>query len=139
MSTQWLVVTGREEGALADSLSNDVANKIREGKFAQKDVEYLSRLDRSVVTGTLSVRNDRLEILRKLCQLWEIEVTPPKITSHRKVVGPIIVFGKRLLFPILKMLLKDTIRKQRDFNATTITLLTELCQQGREEITRPEK
>ena len=34
--------------------------------------------------------------------------------------------AKSCLFPILKVLLRDSYNQQRDFNAKTITLLTEL-------------
>jgi hypothetical protein len=125
----WLKVAGKPADALAAELELLVRKKIESGKFRSEDVEYIERINRQLVKGTLALSDSKLEKLRRLCQLWEIEVKSGEISSHRKVVGPFIVAFKKVLFPIVKVLLKDTLRQQRDFNAAAIALLTELSQE----------
>ncbi len=127
----WLTVCGVEDPTRAGELAKKVDARIEAGVYARSDVEYLARIDRSLVQGTLSINETKLEKLRKLCQLWEIDLKPVEISSHRKFIGPIIVGIKKLLFPIVRVLFKNTLKQQRDFNAAAISLLTELCKDER--------
>ncbi len=132
----WLSICSSESPALEGTLRDAVCAKIARGVFEERDVEYLAKLSRPVVDGALELTDARLEKLRRLCQTWEVGIKQANITSHRKIVGPFIVGVKRALFPILRILLKDFIKQQRDFNAAAITLLADL---SREERARPEK
>ena len=80
--------------------------------------------------GSLKLSKKRLEKLRRLCQLWEVNLKPAEITSHRKVIGPLIVAVKKLVYPILKVLLKETIKQQRDFNAAAVALIADLANES---------
>ena len=128
-SASWLTVAGSSAPELAAALQAAVERKISAGTIKRQDVDYIGRINRELVAGTLRVSDSKLEKLRRLCQLWEVDMKVGPVTSHRKYVGPIIVTFKNLLFPILRVLLKDTFRQQRDFNAAAISLLTELCQE----------
>ena len=128
----WLSVAGEAAPDIARELSEAVEQKIAQGKYRREDVEYIGRIKRQLVDGTLDVSESKLEKLRRLCQLWEVDIKPSEISSHRPFIGPVIVAFKKLLFPILRVLLKDTLRQQRDFNSAAISLLTELCQKGKE-------
>jgi len=138
---KWLTVLGNNDETLAEKLSALVADRVQAKKYGYDDVAYIKRIDRSIVhtiadsTSGLSIGVVRLQKLRRLCQLWEVEVKVGEITSHRKVIGPIIVGFKRLLVPMMRILLKDTLRQQRDFNAAVILLLADLT----EEVERSKK
>ncbi len=123
----WLEIGGKADPKLAQKLSESVREKIQRGEFLDKDVRYVSDLSRPLISETLNVSDQRLQKLRTLCQLWDVDIKGTNITSHRKYVGPIIVAFKRALLPIVKVLLKDTINQQRDFNAASISLLTDLA------------
>ncbi|MDZ4786195.1 MAG: hypothetical protein SGJ02_08980 [bacterium] len=125
----WLKIEGEFDSSLQNSLQAMVQNRIAKAEFAEQDVDYIKNLSRPVIANKLSVSKERLEKIRLLCQLWDIDLRPSKITSHRKFLGPIIVTAKKAIQPILKMLLKDTINQQRDFNAAVITLVTDLSNQ----------
>ena len=79
------------------------------------------------VKGVLQVSNDQLEKLRRLCQVWDVDIRPGEITSHRPIIGRVIVAGKKLLFPVIRALLKNYLSQQREFNAAAISLLADLC------------
>ncbi len=72
----------------------------------------------------------RLELLRRLCQIYSVDVKEREISSHRRIVGPLIVAVKKVLFKIVKVLLGPTFQHQRDFNAVTVSLLIDLCNES---------
>ena len=121
---QWLRVCGAYDEAMQRELESRVQGKIAQGEFASKDIEYIAALKRPVLSSTATLDDELLERLRRCCQTWDLEIKPSQISSHRPVIGKFIVAAKRMLFPIVKVLLKDTIRKQRDFNAAAISLLS---------------
>ncbi|MCB0353122.1 MAG: hypothetical protein KDD64_06335, partial [Bdellovibrionales bacterium] len=74
------------------------------------------------------VSDEVLEKLRRLCQLWNVRLLPQeKITSHRPLIGPVIVAVKKAIFPIVRYILKDVLHQQRSFNAAAIQLLAEIA------------
>jgi hypothetical protein len=120
----WLKVCGTDQPELEKSLTEQVERKIIAGNFAAHDVDYIARYPVSLSSGVLAVNDLQLEKLRRLCQLADVQLIPTKISSHRPYIGPVIVAAKKVLFSILGVLLKDTLRKQRDFNAAVIGYLT---------------
>lgn len=122
----WLIIGGKSDSELARNLSNTVSSNISSGKYSERDISYLSSLNRPVLNERLMVTADRLEKLRTMCQSWDIDFRPAQISSHRPIIGPIIVAAKRAIQPVLKALLKDTITQQRNFNASVITAVTDL-------------
>ena len=123
---RWIKVLGAEDPALESSLCSAVSKKIESGEFTQKDIDYISKLERPLLPGELSVSTSRLEKIRRLCQLWDVDLKVPQIESHRKIVGPVIVAAKKMMIPVLRVIFKDMIRQQRDFNAAAIKLFAEL-------------
>lgn len=118
---------------LASLMSERVRRHLTEGHYKQGDIDFVRDVSFLPVKGQLDVSDQLLERLRRLCQLWEVDLLAPRqLSSHRKFIGPLIVAAKRLAFPILKIFLKDTLRRQRDFNAQVIVTLAELAaQQGK--------
>jgi len=119
----WLTVLGKDSPGLADELSSRVARKKAAGEFSDDNVQYLSRLDFAVASGGLAVSDESLEGLRKLCSVWDVDLKMFSITSHRKILGPFIIALKKILFPVLRVFLKEAIQQQRAFNAEVISYL----------------
>ena len=122
----WLVWQGSEQQQLSAELDNLVEQKIKSGLYHQDELGRIRKLSLALSDGSLDVSEETLEKLRRLCQLWDIDLRPFGVSSHRKIIGPLIVFAKKLVTPILRIFLKDMIRQQRDFNAAAIALLAEL-------------
>jgi hypothetical protein len=104
-------------------------SRLQEGVVRAQDVDNIRNRALDLIPKDLSVDAVALEKLRRLCQLWEVDLHVGDISSHRKWIGPVIVQMKKLLFPVIRFFMKDFIREQRDFNAATIQLLAELCNQ----------
>lgn len=113
--------------ALAEDLSRRKERRIAGGEFTQQDVLNIRNRPLDFLSKNLEMSPERLEMLRKLCQLWDVDIRPAMISSHRKVLGPIVVRVKKLLFPLVRFFLKDLIREQRAFNAAVITILSDIC------------
>lgn len=136
----WIQVPGTTGNEVAVNLQRAVEARISNREYSQDNVDYIKRINRSLVhtisggdersgEARLSISDDRMQRLRRLCQLWEIELKVGEFKSHRRFIGSFIVAGKRLLVPIIRMILKDTLRQQRDFNAAAILLLTDLSEE----------
>ena len=128
----WLTVCGKNSPDLARTLEERVAARKTQGEFADANVRYIEKLSFAPVAGRLEVSDETLERLRKLCQLWDVDLKVLGISSHRKIVGPLIVGVKKMLFPVLRIFLKEFIKQQRAFNAEVISFLA--CMEDR---TRP--
>lgn len=122
----WLTICGETIPALEEQLKARAKQHLSVKGYTDNDVQYVAALERPLYQGNLKLSKVELEKLRALCQLWEVRLMPQKISSHRPVIGKIIVAVKRLLFPIFQVFMKDTMRQQRDFNAAVVSLLTEL-------------
>lgn len=129
----WLTMGGEADEALARTLESRVAQRISAGAYSIDNVKYIAKMHLWLCTSTLSVSDETLEKLRRLCQLWDVDVRVREISSHRKFVGPVIVAVKKILFPIVRVLLKDFIRQQRSFNAAAIAVLADVANRKREE------
>ena len=122
----WIQSALRADTELEELVASRVESKVVAREYSRQDIENIKDRNLRVIEGALSLSDERLEKLRRMCQLWDVQIVPAEISSHRKFIGPIIVGFKRLLFPVVRYLLKDFVRQQRDFNASAIVLLAEL-------------
>lgn len=125
----WVVSHGEAAPELAALLSARVTARIQAGDFLPDTIKYFQEVSFKPVPGDLTVSDTRLEQLQKLCQLWDVRLRPKEVTSHRRLLGPIIVAAKRLAYPVLGAFLKESFHQQRSFNAAAIALLAELSQE----------
>jgi hypothetical protein len=128
---EWLQVMGRDDRGLAAELTARINSKIAAGKFKPEDLNFLSKAELRLIKKNHDFGDDALERLRRLCQLWELDLRPAPISSHRRFVGPLIVGAKRMIFPILRVFMKETIKQQREFNAEVIHMLADLGSRSR--------
>lgn len=126
----WLTVCGDSQSELAAVLEEKVAALRREGAFTESDQMFVQKMSYSVAKSGFATSPERMELLRRLCQIYSIDVRPAQPTSHRRLIGPIIVAAKKVIFPIIKALLGPTFKHQKDFNAVVVMLLTDLCNEA---------
>ena len=131
-SQSWLTVCGEGDVALEAELATQIATLEAEGQIPAHERERLAGLSLGISTGAFVTSPKRLELLRNLCQLYSAGIRAEKFTSHRPVIGPVIVLVKKRLYPIVSALLGPSFRFQRDFNAGVIRLLGDLCNEARE-------
>lgn len=123
----WFSVGGFDCDELGSSIKSRLADTVTEGVMPKDEVERVANLSTSISSGSFVVSPKRLELLRGLCHLYSAGIRAEKITSHRRVLGPVIVAFKQALFRVLSVLLGPSFQFQRDFNAGVIRLLSDLC------------
>jgi hypothetical protein len=138
-TTEWLSVAGKADSALARQLRESVAARIDSGEMPPNEPTRVAETSTAIARGSFVVSSERLELLRGLCQIYSAGIRAEKITSHRKFIGPVIVFVKRSLFRVIASLLGPSFRFQRDFNAGVIRLLGDLCNEAPNNPKNPDK
>lgn len=114
---------------LMERCENRLAARMEQGEFNRENIEYVKELKLNVCSGELNVSDELLERLRQTCRVWNVDMKSKEISSHRPIIGPLFVAAKKALFPIVHFFLKDTLRQQRDFNASVIRALAQLSQE----------
>jgi hypothetical protein len=127
----WISVAGDSNTDLRDALARRVADLRAAGKFSEADERHIAQLSFSVTREGFVATPERMEILRRLCQIYSADVRPQAPTSHRKIIGPFIVLGKRMLQPVINAVFGPALRNQREFNANVVSLLTDLSNDAR--------
>jgi hypothetical protein len=130
LDTSWLSVGGASDVELARALFEKIESLRAAGKFSEEDQEHIAQLSFSVTRNGFTATPERVELLRRLCQIYSADIRPPAPTSHRKIIGPCIVLGKKMLQPVINAVFGPALRNQREFNATVVSLLTDLCNDG---------
>jgi hypothetical protein len=127
-SLGWFSLCGELDSELAMRTASRVAAVYKQqGGCSAQELEHVQSLKVSPAGAGFSTSAYRLELLRRLCQIYSVDIKEREISSHRKVVGPCIVVIKKILFSLVKVLLGPTFKHQRDFNAVTVALLIDLC------------
>jgi hypothetical protein len=124
----WLSVSGTASAALEQRISERLAAVAGSDSQRARD---LARVRALAVWGERAggvTSAHRLDLLRRLCQLYAVEIEARPLSSHRRLIGPVIVAAKRVLFSVLTPLLGPSFKHQAEFNAVTVMLLHELCQ-----------
>jgi hypothetical protein len=122
----WIQYLGQPAPQLEQQVAEQVGARIAAKKYSLNDCKVIAQLNLNPVRHSLALSKERLERLRQLCQLFDVQLKPSaQISSHRPIIGPMIVAAKRALYPLLSVFLRDTLRQQRAFNAMTVTLLIE--------------
>jgi len=128
----WLEIDGEISYQLACSLTSRISDLVLQGVMPANEQERVARHSSAISTASFIVSSERLELLRNLCHLYSVGIRAEKIASHRRLLGPIIVFAKKSVFRVISALLGPSFRYQRDFNAGVIRLLSDLCNENRE-------
>jgi hypothetical protein len=124
----WFSILGRDDSQLAEVIEQRVRRRIDSGAYSQKDRVYMEHHRLPLLEGYLEAELEVLEGLRQMAQASDVRLIPPTISSHRPYIGPVIVGIKKALFRVLEVLLREQLRRQRDFNARTLETIIKMQQ-----------
>ncbi len=130
ISSVWFSVCGAADADLETRVAVRVSELEARGQCTAVEREHVHGLGLGPSQNGFVTSPYRLELLRRLCQIYSVDVKEREISSHRRIVGPLIVGVKKMLFKIVKVLLGPTFKHQRDFNAVTVSLLIDLCNES---------
>ncbi len=107
------------------NLEDKLQTRISQIDYTWDQKKYLEALTFELTLNSSEISEQFLDKLRTACQLWDVDLRNQQITSHRKLIGPVIVSMKKVIAPVIKFFLKDFIRQQKDFNAAILALMIE--------------
>lgn len=92
------------------------ARCVGNAEYTADEVEKVSHLTKKLFRGDTPMPIEVEEQFRRLCRFTEMGLPVQfSISSHRKFVGPVIVFMKRCLLALLRPVLADTMTSIRSF------------------------
>ena len=89
--------------------------------FTRQEIAEISLKNSALCPKDFEINAQSHELLRVLSMFSRCELKPIKqITSHRRYLGPLIVFFKKLSWPLVRFHLKDTFESIQQFNSWTV-------------------
>ena len=119
--------TFRIAGTIGDAVTETVRARLAE-RLARGvlDRDEIARV--STMTLRTFARDDAAsEIFRRCCVTWEVDRVPA-LSSHRPLVGPLLVALKRVARRVLRFQTEAQFSRQRDFNWNLLLVLRELLE-----------
>jgi hypothetical protein len=117
-----LPIPGGEE--VARRVRERVADRLARGIF---DAQEIDRVESAPLRTFAGDDEAASEFFRRCCVTWEVD-QPGPITSHRPIVGPVLVAVKRLVRRALRFQTEVPLSRQRDFNWNLLLVLRELLE-----------
>ncbi len=119
MSDDFLEI--RDDTVDVQEIMADIRKSLKERGIHEEDFpNVLSFVGQGGMPGE-SIQDDMLTINSE----WEVVADRP-ITSHRKVLGPIIVFFKKAIRKCLRWYINPIVDKQRTFNAAIVRVINSI-------------
>mgnify|MGYP007080248700 CR=1 FL=1 len=89
--------------------------------FTALEISQVSSLEHRVLPRSKLVNTVALERFRTLCQLYRCELRALRqISSHRAVIGGVIVFAKRILWRVMQSQLREHFEQMQEFHLNLI-------------------
>ncbi len=110
--------------AIMQEIHRRVLEKKRSGVYSDEELQRIADL-KNDLSPKNNERYSELNLhLRKLHVNWDMAGSDSLITSHRKILGPLMVAMKRIGFKLLKFFGSAFLTRQTEFNATTVRFNT---------------
>jgi hypothetical protein len=121
-------IAGEQGRQALERVRARLADRMARGILEREEVERVSARRLHTFAGDDAAS----EIFRRCCVTWEVDRAPP-ITSHRPVIGPVLVAVKRAVRRVLRYQTEAQLSRQRDFNWNLLLVLRELLERERHE------
>lgn len=122
-------LTFKINGQERRELSSKIYAELQQAGVHQQEQSDVSNKELVFGTQSLNISQEMLVHLRNACSHWYAEPGVPKIESHRKFIGPVIVAFKKFNFKIISILLKDFFNRQSNFNSSVIAAMAEMIKE----------
>ena len=92
--------------------------------YSELEIEDVRTLKTKLFPAKMEIGKETSDRMRALCKFSELKLEESgNYRSHRKVVGPIVVAIKRLLFPFVKFHVSSAISTVREFQICAVEQL----------------
>ena len=116
-------IAGEIGGAAAETVRARLAERLASGILDRDEIARVSTMRLRTFAGAEAAS----EIFRRCCVTWEVD-RAPVLTSHRPLIGPLLVALKRVARRLLRFQTEAQFSRQRDFNWNLLLVLRELLE-----------
>ncbi len=109
-----------------------VLEKKQTGVYSDEELQRISELKRDLSPKKNERYSEMNLHLRKLHRNWDVAASSGAVTSHRKVLGPLLVISKQIGFRVLRFFASAFFNRQTEYNAAGVRFNTTVL----EELTR---
>ena len=99
-----------------------VLEKKQAGIYTDEEIQRITDLKKDLSPKKNEQYSEMKLNLRKLHLNWDVAASASIITSHRKVIGPILVLIKRVSFKLIKFFGSAFFTRQTEYNAAGVRL-----------------
>jgi hypothetical protein len=124
-------IVGPEGAAAVEIVRRRLAERLEHGVLTEVEIERVQSAPLPRIAG----EGMTLEAFRRCCITWEID-RQPAITSHRPIVGPVLVAAKKLVRRALRFHIEPFVQKQAHFNWNVLLVVRELLERSEHERNR---
>lgn len=94
------------------------------GSYNKVEIHDITHKKTTLVCASTTLTLESSERLRALSKLAQFQLRPAsQITSHRKLLGPLIVFLKKLTWPVIQIHLKETFAGLQELAAWSVVTM----------------
>ncbi len=116
-------IAGEIGGTVGETVRARLAERLARGILDRDEIARVSTMPLRTFVGDDAAS----EIFRRCCVTWEVDRVPT-LTSHRPLVGPLLVAVKRVARRLLRFQTEAQFSRQRDFNWNLLLVLRELLE-----------
>lgn len=99
--------------------------------YTHLEIDTVTNLDCRLFPPGFELSEEASKEFRTLCQTSQVTIPRPTMfSSHRKYLGPLIVFAKKLTWPLVQIHLKQTLTSMSEFNSQVVMQLAKNHVQG---------
>jgi hypothetical protein len=116
-------ISGEIGSRVAEAVNARLADRLARGILDHDEIARVSTMPLRTFAGDDAAS----EIFRRCCVTWEVDRVPA-LTSHRPLIGPLLVAAKRVARRLLRFQTEVQFSRQRDFNWNLLLVLRELLE-----------
>jgi hypothetical protein len=124
--------------ANASGLENKLKERLerrlsKSSDYSAKEIQEIDELNPYLFPANFRLEKADAAAIRSICTLSQTELKPARsITSHRKLIGPIIVAIKKATWPMIKFHLTDSFKGIGQFNSWAVHTICKLLSDQRQ-------
>jgi hypothetical protein len=132
MDTFTINTAGVNVEEIMKEIHRRVLEKKQAGVYTDEEIQRITNLKNDLSPKNNERYSEMNLHLRKLHSNWDVAASAATITSHRKILGPILVVVKRIGFRLIRFFGSAFFTRQTEYNAATVRFNTVVL----EELTR---
>ena len=118
-------IKDQEVEKIMEQIKENIGRKKALGVYSDEEIEWVKKMDGKVDSAHGPADHGFQEQLRQMNLDWELKNKVP-ILSHRRILGPVIIFSKKALRRLTKPYINLILGEQVVFNANATRVINQL-------------